>query len=85
MKKYRLTPAKAKALLRRELGMTPKALSALEDKSENPDLPWYECDCGSIRVSMCAFQTAEGYCLVSLSLYFADDSIHTLYFYTDTL
>lgn len=83
----RLTKAKARILLRRELGMSNKALSTLEDKTQNPDHPQYECDLsGKVHVSLVGMSVYSGnYKLVALSMYFEDGSIHTSYFYADTL
>ncbi len=85
MGKPRLTKAKVKDLLRRELGASAQTLATLERKTENPEFPIFVADCGNTNVTVSMFQTGQGYKMVALWLRFFDETSHTLYFYADTL
>ncbi len=85
MSKPRLTKAKVKDLLRRELGASAQTLAPLEDVTQNPEFPIFVADCGNMNVTVSTFQTGQGYKMVALWLRFFDGLTHTLYFYADTL
>lgn len=85
MSKSKLTKAKVKDLLRRELGVSAQTLATLESETQNPEFPRFVADCGNVRVTVSTFQTGQGYKMVALWLHFFDERTHTLYFYADTL
>ncbi len=85
MGKPKLTKAKVKDLLRRELGASAQTLATLESETQNPEFPRFVVNCGNVEVTVSMFQTIQGYKMVALWLNFFDSLTHTLYFYTDTL
>ncbi len=85
MSKPRLTKAKVKDLLRRELGASAQTLATLESKTENPEFPYFVACCGNVEVTVSVVQPRPGCEMVALWLRFFDRLTHTLYFYADTL
>lgn len=84
-KKFKLTQAKVRELVKRELGISAANLEKPPMMNGNPAFPWFELQSGTTRISV--YTKASGkvaFVILTVAHGNSDHSI-TEYFYADTL
>lgn len=84
-RKFKLTLAKARELVKRELGISAASMEKPPMMNGNPDFPWFELQSGTTRITV-YFKCSGKVAYVGLSVTHRNSlQGATEYFYADTL
>lgn len=84
-RKFKLTLAKARELVKRELGIGTASMEKPPMMNGNPDFPWFELQSGTTRITV-YFKCSGKVAYVGLTVAHENSGFSTTeYFYADTL